>query len=179
MGCPSKLTVTDNRVRIQHKSWNSNYYFYKSIGSEVKSQLRVKKRRWWCLWLCKTWGWKNWPADRLRLGVSFYSDGKLLQSLSESGSEVKKLKIKHFAVGLLSISINESGSVTGAPEGAPDIVIGLPVNGVKSDATGATDAWLSFAGLIILTKKLEVDQTATSLGSITYDDCTGAGEQPN
>lgn len=179
MSCPGKLTVRDDRVRIQHKSWKSNYFLYKSIGSEVKSQLRVKKRRWYCLWICKTWGWKDWPANRLRLEVRFYSNGVQLQLLTESGSEVKKLKIKHFAVGLASISIDNSGAVTGRPTGAPDQYMGVPVNGVQSDATGATDAWLSFAGIIILPKRVDVDPTATSIGAATYDDCTGAGEQPN
>jgi hypothetical protein len=34
------------------KSWNKNWYVYRSIGGETTLKGEEKKRKWWCAWLC-------------------------------------------------------------------------------------------------------------------------------
>ena len=174
MDCPEKRVDRDRRVRIVHKSWKKNWLVYKSVGCEVKAQLRVKKRRWWCGFLCKTWGWKSWRADQLGLGASFFGDLGLLEQQSKSGQDISKLKIRHFAIGLPTIKVDpykREGSV-GLPDAAS-----LVVKGVQSNAAGSVDAWMYFDGLIIKSDQLSGVPGAEEIGSVQYQGCTGAGKQ--
>jgi len=43
----------ENGGLIESKSFKSNWFVYKSIGGNTSVKSKVKKRKWWCAWLCK------------------------------------------------------------------------------------------------------------------------------
>ena len=53
-------------------SFKSNYLIYRSIGGESVVKGKEKKRKWWCVWLCKRRVPKK--ADRIEITNTYYSE---------------------------------------------------------------------------------------------------------
>lgn len=56
----------------QSKSWKTDWKIYKSIGGESFLKGKEKKRKWWCVWLCKRRVDKK--ADQIIIQNTYFSE---------------------------------------------------------------------------------------------------------
>jgi hypothetical protein len=63
--------LDDGGIR-KSKSWKTNLFVYKSIGGETTVKGKEKKRKWWCVWLCKRRVDKN--AELIVIQNTYFSE---------------------------------------------------------------------------------------------------------
>jgi hypothetical protein len=133
MSLPRSQSQTIGDVVVEARSFKHNFFFFRSIGGEVTVRGSRRKRRWWCLWLCKT------PvaveADRIEIenryfahvvGTPFLVDAA---SHEKACSDCSDCTLKHWAVGI-GVKL-EFPDGSGKPSTVSDL---LPLDGVMSRA---------------------------------------------
>lgn len=118
--------LADGGLR-QHESFKTNYYVYRSIGGETAVLGKEKKRRWWCVWLCKTRVAKK--AEEIIVRNTYYAEVQPGVFASVVGDAVvcanaSSCGDKHWAFGA-TIKIPFPGG--GALDGL------LPIDGVVTE----------------------------------------------
>ena len=72
--CSQNLEQTVGTIRVKQHSWHHHARFAwiaETFGTRIESEIRLKKRRWWCAYLCSTEGWEPWKARSLELRTHF------------------------------------------------------------------------------------------------------------
>lgn len=147
---PKSETQKIGDVEIKCESFNRNFWFYRSIGGKVKVRGKKKKRRWWCLWLCKRP--VKVKADSIHIENTYYSsiDDRPIPVRTASHQKTcmgaSDCKLHHWAVGL-GVKIKfPDGSAT--PSTVDDL---LPLKGVVTVARvtigGQTASFTTATGL--------------------------------
>ncbi len=120
-----EASLADGGLR-SHESFNSDYLVYRSAGGETVVLGKEKKRRWWCVWLCKTRVAKK--ADKIRLSNTYYAEvqpgifafvGESVVCVNASSCESK-----HWAFGRTVEMSFPGGGTTGGL---------LPIDGVVTE----------------------------------------------
>lgn len=106
MAYPSKDTKIIEEIIVEATAFKKNILFWKSIGGQVKAFEKRKRRRWWCLWICKTHD-KYKHAD-VSLFTYYYGNQDIggtrpilveLATREDFCENVHKCLSRHFAVG--------------------------------------------------------------------------------
>jgi len=131
MSHPNTQTQTFGDVEVRCKSFNINLILYRSIGTKVEVRGEEMKRRWWCLWLCKT----KVPAkaDILHVENTYFS---VIDNMpvpvrtsihDKTCNNASDCKLHHWAVGVGVKITFPNGDAT--PDTINDL---LPLHGVTS-----------------------------------------------
>ena len=122
-----------DEIRVEANSFKTNLWLYKSIGGEVYIQTQRRRRRWWCLWLCRTRD--SVSAERITIDNSYFARVEDTPFLISAASHEKECRntsrctLKHFAFGVgVKLEFPSGGA---APTTVPDL---LPSDGVMSRA---------------------------------------------
>ena len=86
------------------ESFKVNYYVYKSIGGETWLKGKQKKRKWWCVWLCKVRVDKK--ADLIAIHNTYYAEIRpgvfsALERPVKECANASSCKQKEWSVGLV------------------------------------------------------------------------------
>jgi hypothetical protein len=160
MSFPDRTVKQVGNLRAVHESWQHDWWFYKSIGSKIRCEKHVKRRRWWCLWLCQRWVWDDYKAELMSLFVGYFHKRQFIGNDPRSGGAngVSEIKIELTGGWFGSVQIPQDGGPSFQPGGAPPLnPDGLEPTGVQSEA------------------KVEARDGNTVL---LYSGSTGAGDQP-
>ncbi len=108
-----------------HESFKSNYIVYKSIGGETEILGKEKKRKWWCVWLCKRRVAKN--AETITVHNTYYHEIQpgVFASVQEAKTctNASSCSIKHWSIGALVKIKFDSGGAGGPPGPAGAAVV--------------------------------------------------------
>lgn len=155
--CPESKETRSGDIRIYQESWKTDWWFYKSIGTEIRAQKLTKETHWWCLWLCSTEEWVDIKATRLRLEADFfatYSPSPILVGTAISDQMgVSELKLEIWSIFFGSLKLTNAGFQY-KPGSAPN----LNIDGIQSIGTG---------NAVLNNQQLNHNRV-----------CTGAGKQP-
>lgn len=135
---PKSETQKIGDVKIRCESFDRNLWFYRSIGGKVKVRGKKKKRRWWCLWLCKKPVKKK--ADSIYIQNTYYSSINDTPIPVKTASHQKTCtqssgcKLHHWAFGFgVDIKFPDGGATPGTVD---DL---LPIQGVVTEARVTVD----------------------------------------
>ena len=104
MPLPKKITEEHNGVRIEAKSFKRNFLIYRSIGCVVTATAEKRRRRWFCLWLCKTRVRKKVPIISIRNTYYIRTGGtELVEEVPQANhnttcNNASKCKLRQFVV---------------------------------------------------------------------------------
>jgi len=120
-----EVPLADGGIR-KHKSFKTNWYVYRSIGGETRVEGKEKKRRWWCVWLCKTRVAKK--ADEIVIRNVYYSETQpgVFASLEKIAvcANASSCTQKEWAVGAtIKVPFPGGGAIDGL----------LPIDGVVTE----------------------------------------------
>ncbi|HKQ39189.1 MAG TPA: hypothetical protein VJ063_14020 [Verrucomicrobiae bacterium] len=131
------------------------------MGSEIKCQIHLQKRKWYVAWIVKVWVWEDWKAQTLSLTTKFYDgDRRLIDAFTRSETLSDVSRIKHHMLKF----------VGGPPAAEPNF------QGVQSNGGGHAEVW-RFVNVLF-------PADPNSSGAEKVEDvrgsglCTGKGRQP-
>jgi hypothetical protein len=132
-----EAALSDGGLRT-HESFKTNYYIYKSVGGETEILGKTKKRRWWCVWLCKTRVAKK--AETITVHNIYYHEIQpgVFATVEDfkTCTNASSCMIRHWSVGAMVKIKFDSGGV-GGPAGAGGAE--LEIEGVVSAHEATVD----------------------------------------
>ena len=131
MHYPSSIdTPLSDGGLVVSKSFKTNLLVYRSIGGRTDVKGKAKKRKWWCLWLCKRRVEKN--AERITISNTYFSEitpgvFAVLERDPKTCNNASSCEQKEWAVGVgIKLQFPAGGT---SPTTVSEL---LPVDGVIS-----------------------------------------------